>query len=249
MTLCFIYWGNYDGFKDTLACAKARAACPIWVISDGPAPAGVNHLKLSTFPVADSIRNLITPNAGEWAAYSLSRWFVLRDFAANHPHLFPIFCADWDVLIFRDLAKAYAPFLQYDYTVSVHEGMESAAYGINRMEPLDAFCKLVEKLNVENDPRAKSLNDMEAWSLNRREHGWNVGDLFQVQNGTVFDHSMHCGEKDYEFEGPAKRLKWDNGFPYFTLKSGEKIAANTIHAWGGYKTKTGFVRRAAGIEL
>lgn len=249
MTLVFIFWGHFDGWKDTLACAKARANCPIWVISDGPAPDGVNHIPISAFPDAIRVRDLIAPNSGRWASFSLARWFVLREFAMQHPEAFPIFCADWDVMLFRDLNVAYAPFVKFDYTVSVHDGMESAAYGVNRLAPLNLFCEMVEYMNVDvdNNPHAKGLNDMEAWSLITRTGLWNVGDLFKITNGSVFDHSMHCGEKDYEFVGPAKDVVFVNGFPHFILKSGELVKANTLHAWGTFKTRTAEMRQHAGI--
>lgn len=251
MTLIFAFWGHYDGFQDVLACAKARAGCQIWVISDGAAPAGVNHIPISEFHDANRVRELITPNSGRWASFSLARWFILRDFIALHPSpdLFPVFFADWDVMLFRDLNIAYAPFLKFDYTVSIHDGMESAAYGVNHLHPLNVFCAQVEKWNVDNSPLAKGLNDMEAWSLNNRINNWNVGDLFKITNGSVFDHSMHCGEKEYEFVGPAKDVVFVNGFPHFILKSGELVKAVTLHCWGSYKTRTAEMRQHAGIPL
>ena len=247
MTLVFIHWGHYAGFQDALACAIARAGCPIWVISDRPAPGRVKHLPLSTFPTASRMRCEIAVHTGAWASFSLARWFVLRELITLHPEItFPIFCADWDVLIFRDLATAYKPFESFDYTVSMEGPMESAAYGINRPEPLHAFCRLVECLCAEG---AKDLNDMEAWSRNRRAHNWNVGNLFEIHDGSVFDHSMHCGADRFMMDGPTKKVLLESGQPYFVLKDSKIIAANTMHCWGSFKTRTAEVRKMAGIEL
>ena len=250
MTLVFIAWGHYPGFQDALACARARAGCPIWVVSDGAPPAGVNHLPLSKFPIASRVRCEIAVNTGAWASFSLARWFVLHELITLRPEIkFPIFCADWDVLIFRNLAEAYRPFEKFDYTVSIEGTMESAAYGINHMRPLQSFCELVQKLNYENDPRAKNLNDMEAWSLNRRAHNWNVGNLHEIHDGCVFDHSMHCGADRFMMNGPAKKVLFEKGQPYFVTNDSKIIAANSLHCWGSYKTRTAEVRKMAGIEL
>lgn len=251
MTLIFIYWGRYEGFQDTLACAISRAGCPIWVVSDGPAPSRVNHIPLSVFPAASKMRCAIAENTGAWASFSLARWFALRELITLHPEIkFPIFCADWDVLIFRNLAQAYRPFEKFDYTISIDRGMESAAYGINHMLPLQSFCELVEKLNRDNDPAAKTLNDMEAWSRNRRAHDFcSVGNLFEIHNGSVFDHNIACGADRFQMDGEDKKVIYDAGQPYFLLHDGTPIAANTIHAWYRYKTRTAEVRKMAGIEL
>lgn len=241
MTLVYINWGHYAGFQDILNCAIARAGCRIIVISDVP-KTGVEYLPVSEFPIGEQMLNALEPHVGLWAAFSLARWHVLRQLAEREPDIFPVFCSDWDVMIFRNLAEAYAPFADCDYTVSIDGGMASAAYGVSNFAALDALCKLVEENITE-----KTLNDMEAWSRLTRTGAWKVGNLFETIGGSVFDHNMHCGGGRFAMDGPAKRVVYEDGYPYFISPDGT-VAANTIHCWGTYKNRTGEVLRKCGIK-
>ncbi len=242
MTLCFIFWGKYDGYKSVLACARARAGCPIIVISDGKPPEGVRHIPLSDFPTSERLRRYMIPHIGRWCSFSLARWHVLREFARKEPDIFPVFCADWDVMIFRNLPDAYAPFKTFDYTNSQYTGMGSAPYGINNPAALEALCDLIEANATDT-----ALNDMEAASRLERTGNWKVGNLFEIVNGSVFDHSAHCGGDRFQMAGEAKMVMYNNGLPYFSLHDGTLIMANTIHLWGSYKTRADEVARNCGI--
>jgi hypothetical protein len=228
----------YPGFTDVIESAKRRANCPIWVISDQPDPGGVNYVPISEFPVGDEMRARFARQMNPWSCLTLARWYVLRDFIRKYDPPFPIICMDWDVMIFRDLGAAYAPFEECDYTVSVLDGLDSAAYGINRMEPLEAFCDMVEGISDDNRPEAQQLNDMLAWRLFRGTAAWKVGDLFEIRDGSVFDHNIHCGADRFRMEGEAKQVVFLGGTPYFVALDGSLVVANTIHCWGTYKTRT-----------
>lgn len=229
MNLIYIFWGSYDGFKSVLACAKARANCPIKVVENPQVP----------------IQKRLAEHVGEWCSYSLARWFVLRDMAGECPttDFFPVFCSDWDVLIFQDLAKAYEPFLEYDYTVSIEGGMSSAAYGVNNFEALDALCKLIEANMTD-----KTLNDMEAWARLTRTGKWKVGNLFEIKNDSVFDHNIVSGGDTYEIVDGVKQVVWKDGSPYFKKHDRSFVKAVTIHAWGPWKSKPAELLRKAGIK-
>lgn len=227
MNLVFIHWGHYDGFKSVLACAKARCNCPIRVISA---------------PVV-TIQKELAAHVGEWCSYSLSRWFVLRDLVRKEPDLLPVFCCDWDVMIFQDLAKAYEPFKDFDYTVSIDGGMASAAYGVNNFEALDALCNL-----VQNNLTDKTLNDMEAWSRLTRTGKWKAGNLFEIKNDSVFDHNIVCGADRFEMVNGCKQVVWKDGYPYFKKHDCSLVKAATIHCWGPYKSKPDSLLKLAGIK-
>ncbi len=244
MTLVFIFWGKYAGFEAVLACAKARAGCRIIVISDAKKPPqDVEHVRLGEFQDGLRMRWTIEMQSGDrWCSYSLARWFVLRELGEKQPDIFPVFCSDWDVMIFRNLAEAYAPFMEFDYTISREGGMESAAYGVNNPAALDAWCKLVEYLT----PCVP--NDMEAWSRLTRTGVWDVGNLFEIRNGSVFDHNMHSGGDRFDMQGEAKKVAY-SADPYFELHDGTLIRANTMHLWGSYKSRAHEVLSNCGIPL
>lgn len=242
MTLVFITWGSYEGFQAVLSCAKARAGCRIIVISNNKVE-GVEHIPLSDFPIGQVMLGKLKPHVGEWAAYSLARWFVLRELLTPHPDMVPVFCADWDVMIFRDLAKAYTPFLDCDYTVSIDQDMSSAAYGVNNFAALDALCNLIA--DNQSDP---TLNDMEAWARLTRTGKWKVGNLFEIHDESVFDHNIVCGADRFMMLDGCKEVTWLDGIPYFQLFDLTLIRATTIHCWGPWKSKPAELLRLAGIK-
>jgi len=249
MTLAFLNWGHYSGFRPVLDCAKARAGCPIIVISDYDKLKGVESIPIANFPVGNAMLNLFAPHVGQWQAYSLARWYVLRDLLRNRPELFPVFCADWDIMFFRDLAQAYQPFLTNDYNVSVDNGVASAAYGINRIEPLESYCDMTEKLFRDKSGDLSIQNDMIAWLANTSTGKWKVGNLFEIHNGTVLDHNIHCGTDRFIFDGENKLVEFHTGHPYFVLKSDQtRIAAASIHCWGDWKSKPESVLKLIGIK-
>lgn len=227
MNLVYIFWNHYDGFEFVLACAKARANCSIGVFRDREV----------------EMQKQLAQHVGEWCSYSLARWFFLRDLTRRNPHLFPVFCSDWDVLVFQDLAKAYEPFMDYDYTVSIEGGMSSAAYGVNNFKALDALCNLIEA-NIGD----KTLNDMEAWARLTRTGNWKVGNLFEIKNDSVFDHNIVCGGDTYEMVDGCKQVVWKDGSPYFKKHDRSLVKAVTIHAWGPWKSKPAELLRKAGIK-
>ncbi len=93
---------------------------------------------------------------------------------------------------------------------------------------------------------------MEAWSRLSRKFNWKVGNLFETINGSVFDHNMHCGGERFVMDGPAKYIMWQDGppcyQPYFVRLDGALVAANSIHCWGTYKTRTREVLLKCGIQ-
>ena len=249
MTLIYIFWGEFPGFTDVLACAKKRAGCPIIVVSDGAPPPGVKHIPIQNFKYAETFLKLAGKQVGKGMATCIARWFVLRDLLLTTPLNYPIFCSDWDILIFENLEKAHAPFLDFDYAVSTSDGISSAAYAINSRLPLDEFCAKSESLFSNNEPVAQNQNDMAIWRYVSGTGKFKVGNLNQVVDSRLFDHNMHCGESEFVFDGPAKRVQFVEGYPFFQAKDGSLIKAVTFHCWGTYHTRTKEMRERAGIPL
>lgn len=247
MIVCFISWGQYDGFKDAVKCAEALAGWPVHVVSEFLIPCQNQH-RIQDYPAHHLMKSLQQRTGDNRWTY-IVRWLVLRDFINAHPDLgWPVFCADWDVLIMRDLNQSYAPFLQDDYTVSIHDEPpfpQSAAYCINQLGPLNSFCELVERLLKETP--LPVVDDMALWARMQHENPfWKVGDLNVIRNGSVFDHNMHTGKARFHMDGPAKKIEWVGKKPAFRTSDG-LVRANTIHAWGSYKTRTGEMLRKAGL--
>lgn len=247
MTVIFIAWGQYDGFKDAVKAAETFAGCPVHVVSENPVPCQNQH-RIQDYAAHSLAQQLRTQTGDNRWTYIL-RWLLLKEFAEKHPELsLPLFCADWDVLLFRPLSESYAPFMQDDYTVSIHDEFpfpQSAAYCINQLGPLKSFCDLVERL-IQQSP-LPVVDDMALWAQMQRENPfWKVGDLNVIRNGSVFDHNMHTGQPRFEMDGPAKKIEWVGNKPAFRGKDG-LVRANSVHCWGSYKTRTAELLRKAGL--
>ncbi len=251
MTLIYIAWGKFDGFRDVLKCSEKHAGCPIYIVQEAllqECPEMAAVIPMSNFPVGLKITRELENFTTHWFALSVARWFVLLDFIHTYRPKFPVFCSDWDVMIFRSLSEACAPFMEHDYCVSIQNGNPSAAYVVNRVEPLEYFCKTIRKMLDENDPGLINLQDMFAWKLISNSGKFNIGDLSQIKNDSIFDHNIHCGAKQFEMDGPAKKVVWEKGRPFFVQTDGKVVRANTIHCWGTYKTRTAEVLESAGIK-
>lgn len=238
MILVYIFWGHYDGFQAVLECAKRNALCPIYVISNGAPVKDAIHFPISDFD--SSVTRLKAKCVSLTPPFvSVLRWFVLQTFCERMNLRTPIFCSDWDVMLFRPLAESYAPFRRYDYTVSINRhGDSSAAYGIGNLAALNAFCTMIHQLIESDDLRARRLHDMEAWRIVTATNKWNVGDLFQTTSGSVFDHNITQDGGRFVMDGKCKKVVWKGSKPHFVqVKDGMLIRANSIHCWGPYKSK------------
>lgn len=214
---------------DALLCAQERAGCPVVVAMNPPLPDWASEY--------------------DWVRKSIWRWFVLRDLCNTQKITFPIFTCDWDMLIFRNMVKAYEPFLGYEICRSCDgKGAWAEAYGINSQGLLNEFCYFIQYVIMAMPELLKDNGDMHAWDLFTKQQTLKTADLFEIVNNSVFDHNIHCGEERFVMEGNTKRIHFENGVPYFTrLTDNAPIAANLIHCWGDYKTKTRELVYRAGI--
>lgn len=257
MNLFFIAWGTYAGFPSAIRCASARANCPIYVVTDTPGawlPPQVHHVDLKKFHSVNELLTRLLP--GGWhdqsriaRATSLARWFVLRDCITNIGMSFPVFCSDWDIMIFDDLDKACEPFSDYDFARTVnHPNIDdtNAAYLVCRKEPLDAFCEIVAtSTRTADDPE---YHDMAIWREVAKQDKWLYGDLTDVVKGSTFDLGIHCSLGKYRMNGKSKLVTFRNGHPYFTIDAtGEQVKAHNIHCWGEYKGREPLLLKEAKI--
>lgn len=237
---------HYAGTRDAIKAAEKRSGCRVWFISDNQG-ATVNFCSLNRYwKTAQKLLDETTYEArNRWAVASILRWLVLRDFIVNTNDLvWPILCLDYDVIVFSDLTKAFAPFAPFDFCLPVYPtGGTTAAYSVHRIEPLDACVELV----FDMAKRVPSMNDMALWTEMYQTRKWNVGNLLPETETGLFDMNMHSGAGDYMMEpssvplwGPeTKRITWQDKNPYFTrIKDGKLVKAHWIHCWGSYKGRT-----------
>lgn len=248
MTLFFIAWGNYPGFRHAVRCAVARANCPVIVVSDlPPFGLGERHVKMSNLETK-LCRQVMSANRSNGWGYSVTRWLVLKEAIATLSIPAPVFLADWDMLMFTDLAKACEPFAQNDFAVSIRQGDDSsAAYLVNRFQPLLTLCDQVESMARAASPRLAWLDDMALWRDVYYTHGWSRGDLFTPQNNSVFDHNIVVSDGKYMMDGEVKSVLWKEGNPHFLTPSGDAILAHCLHCWGPWKGREELLCKEAGI--
>lgn len=226
MNLFFIAWGEYLGFKAAIQCAKERCGCKVHVVRDRKSS------------ILESLLGNGQHDGGKLArATSLARWFVLLEGMKKMELSYPVFCADWDMMIFSNLEAACAPFLECDFARTVNHpnlGDTNAAYLVCKEEPLREFCSLVSSSNQNcDDPEC---HDMKVWREVADQGKWKVGDLTEIKNSSTFDLGVHCSLGKYRMAGASKLITFKDGHPYFTIDAtGEQILAHNIHCWGEYK--------------
>lgn len=255
MTVVFIAWGRYGGFPDAVRMAVARSGCPVYVICDtSPKMSGCTEIPINEFPSGCFEAEITQRNGGSWFhSRSLARWCVLLEAATKLGMSWPIWCLDWDVLVFSDLNQATKPFLGFDYCVSQYRTSSSAPYLINRPEPLVEFCQQLRLIIATGTQETlHHLQDMAAWGMfagTETGKGFKAGNLNQIINDSTFDHNVHCDGTDFVADGQVKKIEWRNGHPYFFAASAptQPVLAHTVHCWGTFKTRTGeLVKRALG---
>jgi hypothetical protein len=235
-------WGEYAGFKYAALSAVTHAGCPVYVI--GNANLGVGKfIPIMDFGHANEVKGRLIPHLGNSAPFqaaAIARWFVVRDLIEVHGILPPLFIADWDTLTFCNMNEAHLPFRCCDFAVSVDKpGVHTAPLFINRVEPVIAFCDLVNSMLNCRSPFLAEANDMNLWTHSTYAHQWAFMDTSKVVKKTTFDHHlMHDGRGRWSMDRGSKRMGWKNGFPYFkTFYFGLGIRANTLHCWGVWKGK------------
>lgn len=262
MTLVFIAWGDYGGWRHSVRCAAARAkADRVYVIGQQKYrfnTLGADWLNLEDFLASKKlIPDMISGHGdGLSCAYSLTRWIVVKELAASGRATFPIFTADWDMMLFSDLKAACQPFLQYDFSVTVNHPNDadvSAAYLITRIEPLVIFQSNLERVlygddTIAKEEYAKYAQDMGEWQKVFSTKQFTRGVMSRNVNGGTFDHNIECPGDGLEMEGPAKRIYWQGQTPFFRrVDNGEYVKAHCIHCWGSHKNREVELAGNAGI--
>lgn len=251
-------WGHYSGLVPTLQCAIKHAGCPVHLVTEKPYHLGVFHA-MSGFPFAQRIANqllgVLTGAGAALHAYSIARWFVVREMITTKRITLPVYVFDWDTLIFANLAEAHEPFEKYDYAVSVEDPTadvpaRTAPSYVNRLEPLNAFCTAVESLLRSNACSLKSgvLDDMLVWGILSELFLWNVGDTARVHNRSVFDHHLMAQLDVYIPGDIGKRIEWVQGRPHFIRREGIAVRANTLHCWGPFKGAESWLIKRSQME-
>lgn len=247
MIVVFIAWNDYSGLVDAVDLAMLRSGCEVAVISEKKIKCSewINIHDFKSHHLLATIEN--RTNDRMLLSRSICRWFVLQEYLKSKTlDAFPVLCLDWDVLVFINLVEAYAPFCGFDFTHSVIDGHESAAYGINNRKSLDSFCDMILRMCEPGATSMNDMNDMMAWKLNRIQGNLTAGNLYEEINGSVFDHNVCLFGNRFADAGGAKKIVWKSGIPHFLDRStGRPIKANTIHCWGSFKSRTSEMKKHA----
>ena len=244
MTLFFIAWGNYPGFKDALMVAQCRAKCPIIIRTDMPP----NLQKLF-----EELKKWTWPER----ALGIVRWAYLYQLVMETgPAAMPCFMADWDMLMCSPLEEACEPFKDFDYCVCRDRNRSStSAYLINRFEVLASFMSILPPLLATESPALirtpdDPLHDMILWERVGQFFQWKIGTLSDIVDGGTFDANMHDDHRGFIMEDvpgnpeqTTKKIHWEDSDPYFEPNDDfmvfpQHVKAHCIHCWGSYKTRT-----------
>lgn len=241
MKVLFFGDKKFVNYAFTIACADAFSGCEVEYCSDA-AFSGVGKATWRPFAkiiqnaVADypALAHIIPVTGHSLCKWSLVRWFATLEMWKQHDSNEPMFCADWDVLIFRDLNITTKPFMDKYWSVSKHEvDAWSSPYLVLHREVVENFCKYVSACHASGrlPIGTNGISDMAAWTAFARDTCYVPGDLNRIVNDSLFDgnnllnlHGLLVRESD------GKRIVWVDKKPYFVMADTERlIAANTIH--------------------
>jgi hypothetical protein len=256
MKVIFTARGPFPPFRYILRCAVERAGCEVLCISDTDYRIGT-HVPIDDFNhSAVKWRKQFTKFPSELAESKkkgIGRWFILREFLDRMGGNEPIFLADWDVFVTRNVNDSFAHLLNYDLAIV---GGQSS-YGIFNRKALRAFTDFIFSISKNAAPimADPDTSDMRVWQWFRDISQYSYGHMDVVHDGAVFDANLYVRflyEQDgSDIYGPeyapdpyrtvihnddvlyAKKIEVINGDPYFVSARNpeRKILANSIHCW------------------
>ena len=121
-----------------------------------------------------------------------------------------------------------------------------APYAISSYDILDRYCKYMGEVSTHASS-AVDINDMATWICFCGDNRLKVGNLSLEYNGGLFDHNIHSGKGQFQFDGNTKKIVWVDKMPYFVLNNGRLVKALAIHCWGEYKTRIPELISKAGL--
>jgi len=223
-------------FEPVLDCACLFSKIPVTVLSTMP-----DDLEALRFQI-EAVKN---NNLRRMQAYSLLRWIVIyrivKDWGRD---CWPIFFADWDMLICDDLRPMLKMTAAADLCVTKDaNGHTSAPYAIQHLEFLRSFCDITLSMIQNSVPALAHLSDMELWQQVAQLCGWKVQSI-NVVGAEAFDHNLACWDNQFELvpsdldraDTPyRKKIVYDHGKPHFVYQNGTLVKATVIHFWNGFK--------------
>lgn len=201
----------------------------------------------------------------EFERFCFQRWFIIRDYMRARG-LNSAIHLDSDVLVFSDLAEAFDPFRDCDFTLSYGRGGYCGhSMLINSREAIELFCgyalemfseknqrlildvqrdRTLELLNLKKE--LIPLNDMRLLGRFRENWEFIVGETTAFYNDSTFDHYIASPQSGFEMAGEIKRFQWQDGRPFcHHRRLNRLIRFHTIHLQGGWKRILGELIRLA----
>lgn len=243
MTVLVLASGIKPHFYDCVTSLRERSRCNVVVVNSVQDVVKDSiHCPLNALKIPKQIVRTKRFSQVRWL---MAEW-ILSKTKLEPPFYFP----DWDDIILHNISDHINALKDFDVLRTQDNGhCPSAAKVFWSYDMLCGYIEFVRKMCRKLEAEWH-LSDMNTWHKFCTTRGLKTSNLSQDIGFGVFDHNMHTGGDVFETDDEGRKLiEWHNYKPYFvTIDDGKRVAAESIHCWGTYKTMTNELLRHAGIS-
>ncbi|WP_297296050.1 hypothetical protein [uncultured Brachyspira sp.] len=182
--------------------------------------------------------------------FCMQRWIILKDFMKEY-NINECFHIDSDVLLFSDLNEVLKPFVKYDISLANKLALTMYIRNIKVLEEFSKYLlfkytdeKEINKLksmyyddpNRLNNGVAGSISDMDISREFFSQTNFQVGNLSEIENDSIFDFAILYGSPNFEMlkkdKYEMKKIYFENDIPFCNYsKDGinKKIRFHSLH--------------------
>ena len=181
--------------------------------------------------------------------FCMQRWIILKDFMKEY-NINECFHIDSDILIFSDLDEALKPFFKYDISLAHKLALTMYVKDIKILEEFSKYLlfkysneKELNKLkdmyyNTDrvNNGVAGSISDMDISREFFSNSKFNIGNLSEIANDSIFDSAIIYGGPEFEMlkkgKYEMKKIFFENDIPFCNHSKDEintKIRFHSLH--------------------
>jgi hypothetical protein len=198
----------------------------------------------------EAIYQHLSPNPYHMELYCFQRWFILRSFMRAN-HLTQCLYVDSDLMVYGDMTEAQKQFQDDDLTLA--NGLGPHNCFINNFEVLDNLCnfmmsmytdlELLEAIHfqvkqaLDVHQMSGGICDMVAFDAYTQRKLCNVGEIFQITAGSIFDNNISFSE-GFQMNDMLniKAIHFKQDHPYgYLIESNEEVRFQTLHFQGDRK--------------